>query len=227
MTTTWLPGAKVVNLSSRRGNGPFTATRNFLGVILHVNESENGTSDSFFAEGPPGNPKYVTPNFQVYKDGSIHQYLPFNWQPWCQIAGNYHYAAIETAGLHSEALTEAQCRSIGHILAYYAREMHMALALANAPGQKGLGTHAMGGAAWGGHPCPGTIRAGQRQHLLNWAHAWLGDKPQRTHTVVAGDTLWDLAVYYYHDGNKDSLIASANHISLASTLRVGQVLIIP
>lgn len=83
MATTWLQGAKKVDLRSTRGNGPFS---NFLGVCLHVNVDENGTSDSFFAAGTATNPSSVTPNFQVYKSlaaGGVHQYLPFDYQPWC------------------------------------------------------------------------------------------------------------------------------------------------
>lgn len=166
MTTTWMPGAHVLDLTHKRGNGPF---KTFLGVVLHVNESENGTSDSFFAADPPANPNSVTPNFQVYKDGTIHQYLPFDWQPWCQIDGNFNYAAIETAGLHSEPLTLAQLDAIARILAVYHTDMGMLLSTADKPGERGFGTHAMGGAAWGGHPCPGTIRTAQRSAILSIA----------------------------------------------------------
>lgn len=167
----WLPGAHVLDLRGSKGNDPFTGHHTFLGVILHVNESENGTSDAFFREGPPGNPNDVCPNFQVYKDGSIHQYLPFDYQPWCQRDGNYNYAAIETAGLHSEPLTSAQIAAIARIVSVYHSQMGMPLVEANTPGQRGLGTHQMGGAAWGGHPCPGTIRAGQRLTILKAAGA--------------------------------------------------------
>lgn len=166
--TTWLPGARVVDLTGSRGNGPFKA---FLGVILHVNVDETGTPDSFWGAGPDVNPSSVCPNFQVFKDGSVTQPLPFNWQPWCQADGNTNYAAIETAGLPGEPLTGAQRVAIARILAIYHTEMGLPLQLANAPGQRGLGTHQMGGAAWGGHSCPGDIRANQRQSLLTLAAA--------------------------------------------------------
>lgn len=167
----WLAGAKVVDLHGWRGNGPFGATgHRFYGVILHVNVDEHGTSDAFFKS----NPGDVTPNFQVYKDGSVHQYLPFDWQPWCQIAGNFNYAAIETAGMPDEALTVQQCTSIAKILKTYHDEMGMVLQIANRPGERGLGTHQMGGIAWGGHSCPGSVRASQRSHLLELAR---GNKP--------------------------------------------------
>jgi N-acetylmuramoyl-L-alanine amidase len=163
---TWLHDAQVVDLRNIRGNGPF---HTFLGVILHVNADEDGTSDSFFAAGPSVNPDSVTPNFQVYKDGSIHQYLPFDWEPWAQVDGNFNYAAIETAGQPDEALTKAQLRSCALIVSTYHAGMGLHLQVADTPGDKGLGTHKMGGAAWGGHSCPGEIRTGQRKKILSLA----------------------------------------------------------
>lgn len=160
--TTWLPGASIVDLSHSRGNGPF---QTFLGVILHVNVSgpgSNGTSVDYFRN----NPGQVCPNFQVYKDGSIVQFLPLNWQPWCQIDGNFNYAAIETGGDPDEALTDLQLASCARIVKAYHDELGMSYAIADQPGQKGIGTHQMGGLSWGGHACPGIIRAAQRKDIL-------------------------------------------------------------
>jgi hypothetical protein len=55
---------------------------------------------------------------------------------------------------------------IASLLTTYHDEMGMPYALANAPGVKGFGTHAMGGQSWGGHPCPGPIRTLQRSTML-------------------------------------------------------------
>lgn len=156
-------GAKVVDLRDIRGNGPFNL---FLGVVLHVNADRDGTTDDFYRAPPPTNPDSVTPNFQVYKDGSIHQYLPFDWQPWCQRDGNNNYAAIETAGVPEEPLTDEQLKACARILAAYHQGMGLRLRRARTPGERGLGTHKMGGVAWGGHPCPGKIRSRQRRDIL-------------------------------------------------------------
>jgi hypothetical protein len=160
VSTEWLPGATVHDLHPGIGNGPFGA---FYGVVLHVNVDEHGTPDSFWGNGNRGQ---VCPNFQVYKDGSIHQMLPLDWQPWCQVDGNFHYAAIETAGLPNEPLTDAQLTACARIVRAYHEQMGMPLRVANTPGEHGLGIHSMGGLAWGGHSCPGTIRAGQRKTIL-------------------------------------------------------------
>lgn len=161
--TDWLPGARQYDMSGSRGNGPFNdSSRVFLGVILHVNQSD-GNLAGYVTGG--GGPDEVCPNFEVYKDGSFDQYLPLMWSPWCQAAGNFNYAAIETEGYDSEPLTSAQIFTIAGILAAYSAQ-GMPLQVADAPGQRGLGTHVMGGAAWGGHTCPGSIRAGQRAQIL-------------------------------------------------------------
>lgn len=163
----WLDGVIRRDLTSSRGNGPFGPHGPFLGVVLHVNAAPPpGTSDAYFAGSSTVNPDSVTPNFQVLTTGEIHQYLPLDWQPWCQITGNYQYAAIETGGEPSTPLTDAQVASVVRILQAYKQHMGLELVEANKPGEKGLGTHQMGGAAWGGHPCPGTIRANQRTHIL-------------------------------------------------------------
>lgn len=165
----WLPYAKKIDLSNIRGNGPFTA---FLGFILHVNESENGTDDSFWSANANVNPDEVCPTFQVRKDGSYSQMLPLDWQPSCQRDGNFRYGAVETAGLNTEPLTDAQVNTIAVIAKAYHDVLGMPYLLASVPGQPGIGTHGMGGTSWGGHPyCPGLIRMSQRLLILKRAQS--------------------------------------------------------
>lgn len=181
----WLAWARKVDLSVRpwrRGNGPFAR---FLGVCLHVNVDENGTSDDFWRN----NAGQVTPNFQVYKDGSVHQILPLNWQPWCQVNGNFNYAAIETAGMPGEPMTAAQLDAIARIMVAYHRRMGAALVVTDVPGQRGFITHAAGGVNWGGHSCPGPgPRAGQRAVILKRALAIIAQPaPQPVPSPSGGD----------------------------------------
>jgi S-formylglutathione hydrolase FrmB/LysM repeat protein len=49
----------------------------------------------------------------------------------------------------------------------------------------------------------------------------------RTHTVVAGDTLWQLALRFYGDAELYRLIATASGIANAGAIDVGQRLILP
>ena len=48
-----------------------------------------------------------------------------------------------------------------------------------------------------------------------------------THTVVRGDTLWDLAQRFYGDPRLFPVIAAANHIANPNLIFPGQVLVIP
>gem|GEM_PF-1419831 len=50
---------------------------------------------------------------------------------------------------------------------------------------------------------------------------------RKQHTVVAGDSFWGLAVKYYNNGQRGADIMRANGITSETSLRVGQVLIIP
>lgn len=148
-----------------KGNGPFEADP--LGWVLHVNSS-NGMLDDFFRAGPPLNPDSVCPNFQVYKDGTTHQHLPLNWQPWAQADGNSCYGAVETEGHVEEPLTDDQLISLAKIHIAY-RRLGVPDQLADAVGERGIGTHRMGGLAWGNHPCPGPRRADQRADIISLA----------------------------------------------------------
>ena len=51
--------------------------------------------------------------------------------------------------------------------------------------------------------------------------------PQKTYTVVSGDTLWGIAVNDYKDGTQWPKIASANGIKNPRLLQIGTVLTIP
>lgn len=145
------------------GYGPFT--KPYLGDVLHVNQS-NGRLENFFAAS-----KDVTPNFQVYKVGPPTQYLPLDWQPWCQSAGNQQYTATETEGYNYEPLNDNQLHWCAVILAARRDNMDMEQVLANSPGQRGFGWHGMGGVPWGNHPnCPGDIRKLQRTDILKLAN---------------------------------------------------------
>lgn len=155
----WLPGAARVDLSRSHGDGDRPS--NPFGVIAHVNQS-NGNLVGFFTRSND-----VCPNFQVYKNGLMEQYLPMNWRPWCQSDGNADYAAIETEGFTDEPWTAAQLRSVAVIYEAYWHLLGVPLALADSPGQYGFGWHGMGGVAWGNHPnCPGGARKAQRTQVL-------------------------------------------------------------
>lgn len=70
-----------------------------------------------------------------------------------------------------------------------------------------------------------TIRVGQVLTLPTAAPAPVAQAPApRTHTVVAGDTVWDLARTY---GSSVQAILAANGLDSRALIRIGQVLAIP
>jgi hypothetical protein len=160
----WLPQARHLDLSGRRGNGPFSGTP---GAVLHVNASGtkgSGTSPDWYKNG--GGPDEVCPNFQIMRDGTIWQLLPLNWQPWTQADGNSWGIGIETAGDPSEQLNPKMFASVKIVWDAMVKHMGTPNVVTNHTGTKGFGTHAMGGAAWGGHTsCPGA-RASQRAAMV-------------------------------------------------------------
>lgn len=181
MTDIWLDWCTKVPIT-QHSNGPFGST--VMGVVLHVNVDESGTPDSFYQADPPANPSSVTPNFQVYKSeaaGGTHQYLPLNWSSWAQADGNSWGPSIETAGLVDEPFTDYQITAIAKIYRAAADAFGLPYQVTDDLAVHGLGTHAMGGISWGGHPCPGDLRAAQRTAIIDAARSGgLAPKPDLT-----------------------------------------------
>lgn len=140
------------------------------GWILHVTVM-NGSPHDLFAKNVPGSRKFSTG--WVSKTGAIEFYSPLNTEPWAQVDGNSEYWAFETEGFPTEPLTNAQIRSLARIHAalelFTGRDYSHVI---DKPGQVGVGTHQMGGVAWGNHACPGAVRAGQRQQIIDLAQSF-------------------------------------------------------
>lgn len=134
------------------------------GWILHVAEGK-GSLFNLFNHNVKGQRKFSTG--WVDKNGTVEMYGSLYREPWAQVAGNSSYWAFETEGFSTEPLTDPQIWALARI--------HALLSIAagrnydqviNAPGKVGIGTHSMGGAAWGGHACPGNVRAAQRGVII-------------------------------------------------------------
>ena len=138
-----------------------------LGWILHVVVG-NGSPWSTFEHAVSPHRRFS--HLWVAKDGTAEQYAPLSRQSWAQSAGNNDYWSVETEGFPEEPLTDAQIQTLGQWHAWSTTPDR----LANNPGQVGIGTHYMGGAAWGGHSCPDPVgkegkgpRSLQRQAVID------------------------------------------------------------
>lgn len=135
------------------------------GLILHVIVGTIPAANTVFHDPA----RQASAHFGVGKDGQLYQWVDLSDKAWAEGAGNPNYFSVETDGQPTEALTESQCVTLAHLYNDLVATDRFPHAIANAPGEHGFGIHSMGGQAWGGHACPGPIRAGQRQHILDLA----------------------------------------------------------
>jgi hypothetical protein len=168
MTARLLPFAAWRPVSYRADAGSFTQTP--LGWILHVVVGDGSPFGTF--EGAVSPDRRFSTGW-VAKDGHVEEFTELTMRSWAQASGNPLYWSFETEGFPNEPLTDAQILSLAKI--------HNVLGAADAVidkvGDRGVGTHVMGGAEWGGHSCPGPIRAGQRADIIAKARELRGPNP--------------------------------------------------
>lgn len=154
----WMPGAARIPLERNFVPGDRDAQR---GLVLHVQEGEGSLYERFNTPGIK-----TSAHFWVSRDGETEQYVSVLDRAWAQVEGNGAWASVETSGFATRSLTEAQVDAVARIYAWGADTHGWPPAVSESPDQPGLGVHAMGGAAWGGHACPGTLRSGQRAEIV-------------------------------------------------------------
>lgn len=163
----WMPGAVRRPITYRGAAGKFTHPP--LGWILHVVVG-NGSPWSEFEHAVSPDRRFSTG--WVAKSGLIEQYAETDCITWAQEAGNPDYWSWETEGFPNEPLTREQIASLGRIHRFHGTVD----ALASKPGERGIGTHYMGGVAWGGHTCPDPFppghgpRSRQRSAIIAASH---------------------------------------------------------
>jgi hypothetical protein len=166
------PATITYNTPFPTANGRF-GSGSIIGVVMHTMVGNlPGTVELFNDPAPGGNPKNATSaHFGIAQDGTIHQFGPIGkgWIAWAEIDGNAEWYSIEHADNHNTAnpLTPAQIDASAQLVELLSRFAGFPLQVTDSTTKPGYGTHVMGGAAWGGHTCPGPgPRAGQRQAIL-------------------------------------------------------------
>lgn len=91
-------------------------------------------------------------------------------------------------GQGGDSLTDAQLDRNAQVLAWAHEKYDVPLQVAKSPSGRGLGYHAMGGDAWGGHTsCPGTKIVAQLSEIVKRAKAIVGTGGGSTPTTPAVD----------------------------------------
>jgi hypothetical protein len=155
----WMPGATARPIGTNFAEGGRTGRR---GLILHVQEGEGSLFERFSDPGTKS-----SAHFWVSRAGAIEQYVSVHDRAWTQRAGNAAWASVETSGFAGRPLTAAQTDAVARIYAWGARVHGWPLRVTDSPDGSGLGTHSMGAGAWGGHACPGAVRAAQRGEVMD------------------------------------------------------------
>jgi hypothetical protein len=141
-----------------------TAMTQQLGNVMHCQQG-NGSLYGRFSNVN----NQVSAHFWISKTGLIEQYIDTLLSSWSQIAANHLFTACETEGWVTEALTDAQVKAYARLYAWLASVHGYPFQVADTPTTRGLNAHFVGGIAWGGHPCPGPIRAAQRANIVSLA----------------------------------------------------------
>lgn len=136
------------------------------GLVLHIEQGTEAGTDAWFH-----NPaSQVSAHFGSSKSGQLDQWVDTADKAWAIVAGNRFWVSIENEGNSGDSLSAEQIENCAQVLAWLHLQENVPLQPANTPSESGLGYHAMGGAAWGGHSdCPGRPIIDQRAHIIERA----------------------------------------------------------
>jgi hypothetical protein len=137
--------------------------RKVRGLVLHIMEGSITSCDNWFH-----NPRAeASAHFGNPKSGELWQWVDTDREAWAQMAGNLEWISVEHEGVAPEELTASQLENDARLLAWLHHHYGVPLQRANSPAGSGLGFHAMGGEAWGGHfGCPGALIVAQRSAIV-------------------------------------------------------------
>jgi hypothetical protein len=136
------------------------------GVVVHIMAGTLDGTDSWFRNSKA----QASSHFGTGKDGELRQWVDTADRAWAQAAGNSTWISVENEGQGGDALTVAQLDANARVLAWAHVTDGVPLKVATSPTDRGLGYHAMGGSAWGGHTsCPGTRIVAQLPEIVDRA----------------------------------------------------------
>lgn len=136
------------------------------GVVVHIMAGTLEGTDAWFRNGKAR----ASSHFGTGKDGELLQWVDTADRAWAQASGNSTWLSVENEGRGGDELTDAQLEANAKVLAFAHVTKGVPLRVATSPTDRGLGYHAMGGSAWGGHTqCPGTRIVAQLPEIVDRA----------------------------------------------------------
>ncbi|MFB6535103.1 peptidoglycan-binding protein [Streptomyces noursei] len=193
------------------------------GVVIHIMDGSLSGTDSWFRNSEA----QASSHFGTGRHGALYQWVDTADRAWAQAGGNRDWLSIENEGRGGDSLTSAQIDRCAEILAWAHRVYGVPLAVTHSTTGRGLGYHAMGGAAWGGHTsCPGPRVLAQLPEIIARAQRLAGSGSggsgsSSTYTVKAGDTLSAIGKAL---GVKWQTLADLNGIKAPYVIAPGQKL---
>ncbi|MCX0246426.1 peptidoglycan recognition protein family protein [Streptomyces drozdowiczii] len=188
-----MPGATFHRVRNYTADGQ----QSVRGVVVHIMAGTLEGSQAWFNNATA----QASSHFGTGKDGELRQWVDTADRAWAQSAGNRDWLSVENEGVGGDALTDAQITANARVLAWAHREYGVPLQLAKSPSDRGLGYHAMGGAAWGGHTsCPGPKIVAQLPTIVARAKALVANTQE---TPVADLTAKDVWLYKGKDETSD------------------------
>lgn len=155
------------------------------GLVVHIMEGTFEGTRSWF-DSPEAR---ASSHFGTSREGSLEQWIDTKDRAWAQAAGNRTWISVENEGKVPQALTDKQLERVAQVFAWLVRTYKIPYQVSHSPTTKGLGYHRMGGAAWGGHSCPGDAIIHQLQKIVDRAKAinGVGVKPVPHYAPYPGD----------------------------------------
>lgn len=145
------------------------------GLVVHVMDGTFSGSKSWFNNSE----SEASSHFGTNREGYAEQWVDTKDKAWTQAAGNSSWVSVENEGRGGDSLSDGQITRIAEILAWLHRIYAVPIREASGPGDRGLGWHGMGGAAWGGHyDCPGDAVRAQFPEILKRAAEIAGTNAQ-------------------------------------------------
>lgn len=156
------------------------------GIVLHIMEGgEAGTRswfrmtvterqkvfDDMWEKGGQKGKKLTayasSAHFGNPRTGPMEQFVDTDNQAWAQGTGNPEWVSVENEGFSGDSLTQGQMDNLARLLVWLHKTEQVPLQLADNPAGFGIGSHSMGGAAWGNHlKCPGEPILAQRDKII-------------------------------------------------------------